>query len=91
VFTKARHLLPVLSLVILVDALPTVFLIAILILSSHLHPGIPSCLLPLGFSYKNPIRTSGFPHTCHTPAYHILHFITLIIFGMEMYRNEVQK
>jgi hypothetical protein len=39
----------------------------VLILSSHLRLGLPSCLFPLAFRTKNPIRTSSIPHSCHMP------------------------
>lgn len=51
---------------------PNPFLLrSTLILSTLLHLGFPSDLLPSGFSHSNPISISLFPHSCHIPhQYH---------------------
>jgi hypothetical protein len=45
---------------------------SILVLSSHLHLGLPSGLFPLRFPHQNPVHTSPFPHTCYMP--HLSHY-----------------
>jgi len=40
---------------------------SILILSSHLQPGLPSGLFPSGLPHHSPVRTSPLPHTCYMP------------------------
>ena len=37
----------------------------IVILSFHLRPDIPSCLLPSGLPHVNPVSTFTVSHTCH--------------------------
>ena len=41
---------------------------SILILSPHLHLGLPSGLFPSGFPYQNPEYTCTLSHTCYTPC-----------------------
>ena len=58
-----------------------------LILSFHLHLGLPSSLFSVRFPHQNPVYTSPLPNTCYMPRnLSLLHFITRIVFG-EQYRS----
>ena len=60
---------------------------SILILSSHLRPGLPSVLFPSGFPTKTLYTPLLSPYMLHDPAYLILlDFITWTVFG-EQYRS----
>ena len=84
-FTRARHLS--LSWARSIQSMPThpTSWRSILILSSHLHPGLPYCLFPSGFPTKTLYTLSSLRGTC--PAHLILiDLITRAIFGEE-YRS----
>ena len=59
----------------------------VLILSSHLHLGLPSGLFPFTYPHQNPVSTSPLPirATCHAHFVH-LDLITRITFA-EQYRS----
>ena len=67
VFTSARHLS--LSWARSIQSMPQHHTCwrSILILSSHLHLGLPSGLFGSEFSTKNPVCTSPLPNMCNTP------------------------
>ena len=66
-FTRSRHLTLSWAKSNQCKLSQPIFWTHILILSSHLHLGLQSCLFPLGFGTKNPIPTSSIPHSCHMP------------------------
>ena len=55
-----------------------------LILSSHLHLGLPSGLFPSGFPHQDPIRPPLLTHTCHMPS--SSHSSFIFIYCMILYR-----